>query len=287
MKKLEEIKLKNNAQYNERWVQDRIAEDPSILGLGNLQLRTKEKVQPSGGRLDLLLEDVEGETRKRYECELQLGATDESHIIRTIEYWDIERKRYPQLEHAAVLVAEDVTGRFLNVVHLFNGHIPLIVLKMTAYKVGDDIALTFTKILDEVHLGSPEEDEEAEPTDRQYWEKCSNAKMLKLADSLFEVVKTVEPTAQMNYNKYYIGISIGGISNNFIYFELKKAFVKMFFKGVTDPEAVKRLEDLGIDAEARPRWNLMFAKFNAEPSGEQLEALADVAKTAHHEYGLS
>ena len=48
----------------------------------------------------------------------------ESHIIRTIEYWDIERKRYPQYEHCAVLVAEDITSRFLNVISLFNGTIP-------------------------------------------------------------------------------------------------------------------------------------------------------------------
>jgi hypothetical protein len=44
--------------------------------------------------LDLLLQDADG--NRRYEVEVQLGKTDESHIIRTIEYWDIERKRYPQ-----------------------------------------------------------------------------------------------------------------------------------------------------------------------------------------------
>ena len=31
-----------------------------------------------------------------------------------IEYWDIERRRYPQYEHSAVLIAEDVTTRFLH-----------------------------------------------------------------------------------------------------------------------------------------------------------------------------
>ena len=51
----------------------------------------------------------------------------------TIEYWDLERKRYPQYEHTAVIVAEDITSRFLNVIQLFNGAIPLIALKMTAY----------------------------------------------------------------------------------------------------------------------------------------------------------
>ena len=29
---------------------------------------------------------------RRYEVEIQLGRVDESHIIRTIEYWDIEKK---------------------------------------------------------------------------------------------------------------------------------------------------------------------------------------------------
>jgi hypothetical protein len=67
-------------------------------------------MQPRAGRLDLLLQDLD--TKRRYEVEIQLGATDEAHIIRTIEYWDIERKRYPQYDHCAVLVAEDITSPF-------------------------------------------------------------------------------------------------------------------------------------------------------------------------------
>jgi hypothetical protein len=43
------------------------------------------------GRFDPLLEDPDPEAATRYEVEIQLGATDESHIIRTLEYWDIER----------------------------------------------------------------------------------------------------------------------------------------------------------------------------------------------------
>jgi RecB family endonuclease NucS len=87
------LSLKAHAELDEKWVQDLIAKDPSMLGLGeDLALRQKERIQPHAGRLDLLLQDSEG---RRYEVELQLGSTDETHIIRTIEYWDIERKRYP------------------------------------------------------------------------------------------------------------------------------------------------------------------------------------------------
>ena len=96
--------------------------------------------------MDILLQDPE--INKRYEVEIQLGKTDESHIIRTIEYWDIERKRYPQYEHCAVIIAEEITSRFLNVIGLFNGNIPLIAIQLTTYKNGDEYFLTFNKVLD-------------------------------------------------------------------------------------------------------------------------------------------
>jgi RecB family endonuclease NucS len=48
---------------DERWVQERIAEDPSLLGLGDLVLKDKERVQPHAGRLDLLCQDSFGERR--------------------------------------------------------------------------------------------------------------------------------------------------------------------------------------------------------------------------------
>ena len=130
--KAERISLKLHPELNEKWVQSQIASDPSILGLGDLVLRDKERSQPHAGRLDLLLEDADPDSERRYEVEVQLGPTDEAHIIRTIEYWDIERKRYPQYDHCAVMVAEDITSRFLNVISLFNGTLPLVALQIQA-----------------------------------------------------------------------------------------------------------------------------------------------------------
>ena len=82
--------MKAHDGFNEKWLQARLAEDPGLLGLGDLEIKDVERRQPRAGRLDLLL--VEPETHDRYEVEIQLGATDETHIIRTIEYWDIERR---------------------------------------------------------------------------------------------------------------------------------------------------------------------------------------------------
>ena len=101
--KPEPIYLKGNPEYSEKWLQDIIAEDPAVLGLGDVELIERERRQEKAGRLDLMLYDRERNTR--YEVELMLGASDESHVIRCIEYWDIERRRYPGYEHCAVLVA--------------------------------------------------------------------------------------------------------------------------------------------------------------------------------------
>ncbi len=105
----QKISLKNHPSVNEDMIQRLIFENPSVLGFGDLIPLKREKVQPSGGRLDLLLADDE----THYEVEVMLGATEPSHIIRTIEYWDIERKRYPQIDHCAVIVAEEITERFM------------------------------------------------------------------------------------------------------------------------------------------------------------------------------
>jgi hypothetical protein len=152
------VGLRSHPEYNERWLQDRIADDPSLLGLGDLIVKDVERIQPRAGRLDLLLADVESATR--YEVEIQLGPTDESHIIRTLEYWDVERRRYPQYDHIAVIVAEDITSRFLNVVGLFNGFIPLIAIQLRALQIGSTLTLNATKVLDVVNLGTDEEEDE-------------------------------------------------------------------------------------------------------------------------------
>src|SRR5436305_8806385 len=165
----ERFLLKSHPDFNEKWVQDLIGNDPSVLGLGDLIMRDRERIQPRAGRLDLLLQDPE--TKRRYEVELQLGETDEAHIIRTIEYWDIERKRYPQYDHCAVLIAEDITSRFLNVLSLFNGSIPLVAIQMQALKVGAQLTLVFTTVVDELTRGLVDEDEEVQTVaDRAYWE---------------------------------------------------------------------------------------------------------------------
>lgn len=246
-KKPEFLNLKQDPILTEKWVQDRIASDPSILGLGDLVLRDKERKQPRAGRLDLLLQDID--SKRRYEVEIQLGATDEAHIIRTIEYWDIERKRYPQYEHCAVLIAEDITSRFLNVISLFNGTIPFVAIQMRALRVGEHLTLIFTKVMDEFSRGFIDEDEDAEaaPSDRSYWEKKGSKLSLQLADEIFLIVKEIDIVLEMKYNKFYIGTAKNGIANNFFIMRPRRQNVKIEIKLPKQNDYDEKIESTGIE----------------------------------------
>lgn len=279
----ETISMKGHPIYSESWVQNIIAEDPSILGLGDLVLRDRERIQKSAGRLDLLLQDVDAS--KRFEVELQLGATDESHIIRCIEYWDIERKRYPQYEHCAVLVAEDITSRFFNVISLFNNSLPIIAIQMNAMQVGDYVTLSFTKVLDEFQRGLVDEDEDAisAPTDRAYWEnEKGTPRTLAIVDRLFQLVKQQDENCELNYNKHYIGLTKQGRANNYVAFRPKRNFVHLEVKLPQSAELDNELEQAGLETlEYSHRWGNYRIRIT-EAELEKTDLLTRLVTQARH-----
>ena len=239
-----DVSLKNHPTLNERWLQDRLDENPELLGLGDVVVRDSERIQPSGGRLDLLLEDREQGTR--YEVELQLGAMDESHIIRTIEYWDIERRRYPQYEHVAVIVAEDVTSRFLNVISLLNGQIPLIAIQIKGVEVGGAFTLIATRVVDLVRLGTEEEDE-GKPADRSNWEDYASAASMQTFDGLLEMIRKSYPGVEPKYNKSFIGLTSDRQVRNFVTWNpVKSLYVLTGFRIPQNEHTTTRLDESGL-----------------------------------------
>jgi hypothetical protein len=211
------LSLKNSREYDEKWLQSKIYDNPDILGIANgLSPIDIERRQHNGGRLDLLLEDSESDSR--YTVELQLGATDEAHIIRTIEYWDNERARNPHIEHTAVIVAEDITTRFLNVIQLFNKSIPLIAIQLRAYRVGDALTLIGTKVLDLRKNVGEDLKLVSQPADRNYWAKKNRPELFEMADEVLSMVKEIAPDNKVdfNYTKPYIGFYVDGIADTFV-----------------------------------------------------------------------
>lgn len=239
------VNMKSEPTINEKWLQERLTDNPELLGLGELRVRDSERRQPSGGRLDLLMEHIE--SRTRYEIEIQLGAMDESHIIRAIEYWDIERRRYPQYKHIAVIVAEDVTSRFLNVISLFNGAIPLIAIQLRGVEVNGEFTMVATRVVDVVELGIEEEDE-GETVDRPFWEQKSSVASMDIVDKLVQMVGKVEQGALPRYNKHYIGLEFNGQARNFVSFGPRKSsYVLTEFRISHDLDLTALLDNSGLE----------------------------------------
>lgn len=243
LRKATPIRLRS-VPLDERWLQDRIEEDPSLLGLGEVQVLKREKPQPTGGRIDFVLYDPDQEVR--YEVEIMLGATDESHIIRTIEYWDIERQRYPAYDHKAAIVAEEITSRFFNVIRLLNRAAPIIALQLNAFMLDNSIVLHFTKVLDVYEDAEPEEP--GEQVDRRYWEKRASSASLAVVDTLIGLVQSKIGTPRVTYNKNHIALGTSG--NNFCWFhppkEAAHCHIRVKANAAERDQIVQRFDDTGL-----------------------------------------
>ena len=275
------ISLKKSPDHSEKTLQEAIANNPEILGLGEITLRETERRQLNGGRLDLLFDDET--TKVRYTVELQLGATDETHIIRTIEYWDNERSRNPHIDHIAVIVAEDITTRFLNVISLFNKSVPLIAIQLSAIEVGNDVTINCVKVLDlSTSMGWEEDSTSVVSTDRQYWLKKATSETIAMADELLTIVHEVteNKNLELNYNKHYIGLASGGVANNFISMKPRKHNVLLQIKLPRTDEVTELIEQSLELISYDNRWNIYQVRVTQNDLTESNGVLKDLISRA-------
>jgi hypothetical protein len=193
-----------DAGYDESWLQDMIWENPSILGLGDLETVAKEQVVSSGGKLDILLKDPIDDTM--YEVEVSLGPTDPHHIIRTIEYWDLVRKKWPKRSHIAVLIAEKITKRYFNVINLLSNNVPLVAIQANIIQINEEKSLHFTNILDAYE--EPEDATSQPPGnyDRDYW-KSKSEKTLKVVEYIRQLTSDIYENPTVGINKSYLTVT--------------------------------------------------------------------------------
>lgn len=250
-----------------------------MLGLGDLIVKDVERRQPRAGRLDLLLSDPE--TLTRYEVEIQLGATDEAHIIRTIEYWDIEKTRYPRYEHVAVLVAEDITSRFLNVISLFNKAIPLIAIQLRALDVGGVLTINATTVLDLARPSTEDEDDAGQATDRGYWVSRGSEASVAVADRVLGLVNEITPGMVLKYNKHYIGLARDGIVDNFVEFRPRREHAIVQFRIPRSDEVSALINDSSADDLAYDkRWGYYRLRMTTKDIDVHRELLLDLIRRA-------
>ena len=129
---------------------------------------------------------------------------------------------------------------------------------MQAFKVGEYTTVVFTKVVDEVILGSEYEDEEAETTstDRAYWESKASKESVGMADDLLSIVKEFDPSLSLKYNKHYIGLARDKDAFNFVLFKPKKSHLNAEIKIPRSDELDARIQANGLEElEYSKQWN--------------------------------
>jgi hypothetical protein len=261
---------------DEHWLQDQIYNNPAILKLGELEVVKRERQQSSGGKLDLLLKDPEDDSM--YEVEIMLGETDESHIIRTIEYWDLEKRRWPQRQHFSVLVAESINRRFFNVIQLLSLSIPIIAIQANIIEADGKRILHFSKILDVYEEPEDEGNLTNEIYDENWWRNKS-AWTIENAKAMLAIVSPVFDSVEVNYLKNYIALSVN--NNNYFGFHRRSGNKSLLWFWVSDshlPQVTKTLDEKGIPYTKRNYLRLTVDKKIIEAHADLFREIATLVK---------
>jgi hypothetical protein len=181
-----------------------------------------------------------------------------------------------------VLVAEDITSRFLNVIGLFNSSIPIIAIQMTALGIGDQVALVFNTVLNELSRGLEEEEDDShqDAVDRGYWEGRVGKDIIGMADQLFNVLRQRDATLEMKYNKYSIVLAKGGVVDKFVSFRPKRQFLRVEARLPQSEETDNRLEEAGLDLMPY-KWGKYRIRLTKADLAKQEAVITDLLKLAY------
>jgi hypothetical protein len=261
------------AGVDEAWLQQQIWDNPSCLGLGELEGVTKERAVSSGGRLDLLLKNPVDDSM--YEVETMLGDTNPDHIVRTIEYWDLVKRKWPQRQHYAVLVAERITKRFFNVIQILSGAVPLVAIQVNVVKSPHGQSLHFTKILDVYEEPDDETSTDTGTYDEAYWLSRSKS-AVEVAHYLLNLTQELYSRPELRFNKTSIVITSAGYNQLTIQRRAGTTTFVTFRYGPKREEILALLEQSGVQyAEHHHRFSIQMpaAQFKAHN-----ELFAEIAR---------
>ena len=206
---------------NETWLRDWITESPHRLGLGPLQIKAIELQYStkSGGRLDILAYRSDIDTY--YEMELMLGEVDADHGFRCLDYWARERLKRSNARHVAVLVAENLTGRYQTVIETLPNFLPFIAIELRVLQIeGQEIATIVPLIVaqpDDMILGAPDQPTGQETgegktlvRDREWWVSNSSTAYMATVDALVNICSTSVGPSHVDYTaSSYISLKKG------------------------------------------------------------------------------
>jgi hypothetical protein len=131
-------------------------------------------------------------------------------------------------------------------------------------------------------LVDEDEDAEATPTDRSYWEHAKGTKeTVSMADQALEIVRGFDPSLELKYNKFYIGLARNGQPNNFVLFRPKKGHMILELKLNQSEEIDAKINNQGLDTlEYDKRWRAYRIRLGKGDIKKHIEGLRELMQLA-------
>jgi hypothetical protein len=121
--------------------------------------------------------------------------------------------------------------------------------------------------------------------DRKYWESKGRKESVKLVDNIFNIIEAVAPGYSLKYNKHYIGLSKGGISQNFVSFVPRKKVMLLYVKHGQTEEIEQLLSESDFDVLAYDRqWNNYKLRLTKKDIEDNKDALIKLIGLAYEAY---
>jgi predicted transport protein len=153
---------------------------------------------------------------------------------------------------------------------------------MRALKIG--VTVVFTTVIDELSRGYIDEDEAPSPHPRivLIGRSAVQKATVGLADQLLVLLRSLDPSLELKYNKFYIELSKDGQPYNFVSFRPKKSQLNFELKLPQSDDLDTKIEEAGLETlEYNKRWSLYRLRLTHEGINAKADVLKQLIKTAY------
>jgi hypothetical protein len=164
---------------DEAWLQGWLKEQPSRMGLGELEV-TDGAADDEDDRSFVATDE-----QRCLSVDVRLGEMDASHGFQLLDNWARNRVRHPDKTHVAVLVTERTGERYRATLQTLSEHLPLVVVELAVWR-GETEAIVVPHVAlasADVDLGATPAGKAAEALAREYAAEADVAADEPVADT--------------------------------------------------------------------------------------------------------
>jgi hypothetical protein len=158
----------------------------------------------------------------------------------------------------------------------------MIAVQMNAFAVGDQVALVFNTVLNELSRGVEDEgdEEREERADRSYWEVRVGKEILSVLDRLLEILRQWDPKFELQYLKGRINVTKDGEPARFVVFRPKRQFLRLETRLPQSEETDRHLEAAGLDLMPY-KWNKYRVRLTKTDAARHEPLLTELMRRAY------